>query len=142
MQDSASLIQTDSLTIEVFTHDLYQDMNTDKHLFDFSNYPVTHPMYSVVNKAELGKFKDETAGVAISEFVGLKPKMYSIKYGKCEKQAAKGITKAVIKKYLRHEMFRDCLFDKRTTRHDIKLIRSDKHQLYSTVIGKKVPFPL
>ena len=33
--------------------------------FDFSNYPTTHRLYSIENKAVLGKFKDETAGEPI-----------------------------------------------------------------------------
>ena len=43
--------------------------------FDFSNYPTTHPLYSIENKAVLGKFKDETAGEPIEEFIGLRSKM-------------------------------------------------------------------
>ena len=33
--------------------------------------------YDNSNKLIIGKMTDETAGVAIEEFVGLKPKMYS-----------------------------------------------------------------
>ena len=44
-------------------------------MFDFSNYS-TRSKYDNSNKLVIGKMKDETAGVAIEEFVGLKPKMY------------------------------------------------------------------
>jgi hypothetical protein len=46
--------------------------------------------------------KDETHGITIQEFVGLRPKMYSILYTEnsklVEKKTAKGIKKSVTKK--------------------------------------------
>ena len=33
---------------------------------------TAHPLFSEVNKAVIGKFKDETASVPIKEFVGLR----------------------------------------------------------------------
>ena len=46
-------------------------------MFDFSNYSTKSKYYDDSNKLVMGKLKDETAAVAIKEFVGLKPKMYS-----------------------------------------------------------------
>ena len=46
-------------------------------MFDFSNYSTKSKYYDDTNKLMVGKMKDETAGVAIKELVGLKPKMYS-----------------------------------------------------------------
>jgi len=85
------ITDTDSLTYKVTTPDLYQDMKQDLHLYDTSSYPQDHPLYSAVNKKVIGKFKDETGGLPITEFVGLRPKMYSIKLedGK-EKKTGKG----------------------------------------------------
>ena len=34
-----------------------------KDLYDFSNYPCVHLLYSDENKKVIGKYKDETAGV-------------------------------------------------------------------------------
>ena len=51
-------------------------MKSDKEMFDFSNYSTTSKHYNNSNKLVIGKMKDETAGVVIKEFVGLKPKMY------------------------------------------------------------------
>ena len=45
---------------------------------DFSNYSTKSKYYDSSNKLVIGKLKDETGGAAITEFVGLKPKMYSI----------------------------------------------------------------
>ena len=47
-------------------------------MFYFSNYSTKSKYYNNSNKLVIGKMKDETGGVVIEEFVGLKPKMYSI----------------------------------------------------------------
>jgi len=61
--------------------------------------------YSIKNKKIPGKFKDEMNGKIISEFIGLRSKMYSIKVfnEKKNKQVAKGIKKNVIKNELDFE---------------------------------------
>ena len=42
-------------------------------MFDFSNYSTKSKYYDNYNKLVIGKMKNETAGIAIEEFVGLKP---------------------------------------------------------------------
>ena len=92
---------TDSLCYEIKTDDIYQDMLQDINLFDTSEYGQSHPLYNLANKKVLGKMKDETHGIPIQEFVGLRPKMYSILYTEnnklVEKKTAKGIKKSVTK---------------------------------------------
>ena len=51
-------------------------IDKDKEMFDFNNYSAAWKYYDS-KKLVVGKMKDEAAGVAIKEFVGLKPKMYS-----------------------------------------------------------------
>ena len=46
-------------------------------MFDLSNYSAESKYNDDSNTLVVGKLKDETPGVAINEFVGLKPKMYS-----------------------------------------------------------------
>ena len=46
-------------------------------MFDFSNYSTKSKYYDDSNKLVIGKIKDQTGGVAIKEFVGLKSKMHS-----------------------------------------------------------------
>ena len=46
-------------------------------MFDFSNYSTKSKDYDDSKKSAVGKTKDETGRVAIKEFVGLNPKMYS-----------------------------------------------------------------
>ena len=63
---------------EIRTEDVYEDFSSDKQMFDFSNYSIKSKYYDNLNKLNIGKMKDETGGVAIEEYVGLKPKMYSL----------------------------------------------------------------
>ncbi|CAG2214067.1 unnamed protein product [Mytilus edulis] len=122
---------TDSLCYNINTDDIYQDMMEDRHLFDTSEYHPEHRLYSTLNKKVLGKMKDETHGIPIQEFVGLKSKMYSLIYEEnetlCEKKTAKGIKKSVIKHDTRHEHYKQCLFTQ---------IRSYDHTLYNISINK------
>ena len=67
---------TDYLMDEVCTDDFYQDMWAMKEEFDLASCPKS-PFYDPTNNKLVGKFKDEASGPSISEFVGLKPKMYS-----------------------------------------------------------------
>ena len=68
---------TDSLMYEIKTEDVYEDFSSDKETFDFSSYSTKSKYYNDSNKLVTEKTKNETGGVAIQEFVGLKPKMYS-----------------------------------------------------------------
>ena len=51
-------------------------------MFDFSSYSEDSEFFDKTNKKAIGKMKDEFGGVIVTEFVGLKPKMYSIKKNK------------------------------------------------------------
>ena len=46
----------------------------------FSDYPINHPNYDITNKKLSMKYKDELKSKIITEFIGLKPKMYSFDY--------------------------------------------------------------
>ena len=128
---------TDSLTYEIEAEDIYQDFWDDKERFDNSDYPRASPYYYDSNKKIIGKFKDEAAGVPITEFVGLRSKMYSYtKEDGKEGKTAKGIKKAVIKNDIQFENYRDILFNKKQIRHKMRTIRSQSHQLGSYEINK------
>ena len=129
---------TDSLTYHIKTDDLYQDTKQDLHLYDNRNYPQDHPLYSTTNKKVIGKLKDETGSLPISEFVGLRSKMYSIKLdnGK-EKKTGKGIKKSVLKKEMRHQDFKDCLFLRQDYEHTMVNFRSQHHQLFTIKQSKR-----
>ena len=48
-------------------------------MFDFSNYSKDSRIFNETNKNVIDKMKDEFGGVIVSEFDGLKSKMYSVK---------------------------------------------------------------
>ena len=88
---------TDSLVLHIFTDDVYDDMRNTHEWYDTSNYKESHPLFSNANKKVLGKMKDECAGTPISEFVGLRAKMYSILKADSEHiHRAKGIKKSTV----------------------------------------------
>ena len=125
------------LTYEIKTDDLYADFYEDRDLFDNSDYSPDSPFYFNENKKVIGKFKDETAGVPVIEFVGLRSKMYSyITDDGKDGRTAKGIKKCVIKKKIRHENYKSTLFDGTQLHHKMSTIRSNKHELYSVEINK------
>jgi hypothetical protein len=132
---------TDSLTYHIETDDLYNDFQQNKELFDLSNYSKNHFCYDESNKAIIGKFKDETDGIPIIDFKGLRSKMYSIKLdNNKEKATGKGIKKQALKNKIKHSDYERCLFgnDLKDKQQVIQfnLIRSQKHQLYTYSLNK------
>ena len=82
---------------EIKTENVYEDFSNDKEMFDFINYSTKSKYYNNSNKLVVGKMKDETDGVMVEEFVGLKPKinLYLVDDdSECKK--AKGINKNVV----------------------------------------------
>jgi len=130
--DKVSLLytDTDSLLYQVQTEDVYRDMREHSSEYDFSDYPKDHPCYSVDNKKVVGKFKDECHSRPIAEFVGLRPKMYSILEASGNNiKKAKGVQKTVVKKDLRHELYKQCLDEHKEMKHKQTVIRSHNHQM-------------
>ena len=110
---------TDSLVYEIKGVDsVYDEVFRDKKLFDFSGYDKRSRYYDYVNKKVIGKMKDEMSGKIIAEFVGLRPKMYSIVTVDDETLVrAKGVDRELM-----HSEFKDVLFDKKVVRHCMKRI--------------------
>ena len=69
---------TDNLTYEIKSENVYEEFFKQKDLFDFSNYSKDSKFFNETNKKVIGKMKDKFGGVIVNEFVGLKSKMYSI----------------------------------------------------------------
>ena len=127
---------TDSLTYEIEARDVYSDFWNDKDKFDNSDYSVSSPYFYNTNKKVIGKFKDEAAGVPICEFVGLRSKMYSyMKSNQKGGKTAKGIKKNIAKN-IKHENYKETLFNKKQMYHKMKTIRSQNHELGSFEINK------
>ena len=128
---------TDSLTYQIEAKDVYKDFWNDKDMFDNSDYPENSPYYCNANKKVIGKFKDEACGVLITEFIGLKSKMYSyVKDNEKSGRTAKGIKKNIIKNNIKHEDYKNMLMNNDQMHHRMKTIRSQRHQLGSFEINK------
>ena len=87
-QDNIELVytDTDSFVIHTKAKDIYEDFKEISNHMDFSGYDKAHKCYDPTNKKVLGKFKDECDGKLITHFIGLKPKSYSFKIQKEEKE--------------------------------------------------------
>ena len=131
---------TDSLAYEIETEDFYRDISSDvKSKFDTSNYPKNHPsgILTGVNKKVIGMFKDEAAGKQIAEFVGLRAKLYSYRVEESyEEKKCKGVKKAVIKKTITFNDYKDCLFDNKPAMRKMNVIRSHLHTMYTETVNK------
>ena len=128
----------DSSTYEIEPEDVYTDLWNDKGMFDNSDYLESSPyQYCNANKKVIGKFKDQACGVPITEFVGLKSKMYSyIKNDEKGGKTTKDIKKNVIKNNIKHEDYKNTLINNEQMHHKMKTIRSQRHQLGSNEIKK------
>ena len=113
---------TDSLAYAVQTDDIYKGMATDAaDRYDFSEYPLDHPLYDTSNRKALGFFKDELNSVPMQEFVGLRPKCYAFHCtgkvdknvlehtGSVEEKTAKGVKRKVKDDHLHFAHYLDTL---------------------------------
>ena len=131
---------TDSLMYEIKTKDFYLDICPDvRDKFDTSDYPSNHKsgILTGANKKVIGMFKDEVAGKHITHFVGLRPKIYSFKIEEDrEVRKCKGIKKNVVRKTMDFDDYVKCLFSGEKEMRSMKIIRSEKHDIYSKEVNK------
>ena len=140
--DNAKLLftDTDSFLYEIKTDDFYKDISGDvRDRFDTSDYPENHPsgIPTGINKKVLGMFKDEVAGKIITEFVGLRAKLYSFKMedGK-ENKRCKGVKKQVVKESITHEDYKTCLLTGKEILRKQNILRSYDHEVYTEEVNK------
>ena len=107
-------------------------------IFDSSNYPQDHPLYSTSNKARLGCFKDEGAGKVIEEMILLRPKMYSIKFIGEEGgiKRAKGISRHLVAS-TSHHAYQEAFFSKLETSYQMTILRSRLHTVETVTFRKR-----
>ena len=104
----------------------------------------------------IGKFKDETAGMPITKFTGLKSKMYSYEVEKkieneetkevkikfCEQLKAKGVKKYLMdnnhpnERYFNYSHFEDTLHEEKIIKAEMKCMRSDYHEMHNILVNK------
>ena len=135
-EDKARLcyMDTDSFVVNIKTKDFYKDIAENvKERFDTSNYIYDRPLPTGNNKKVIGLMKDELGGDIITEFVALRPKAYSyITNYFIEMKKAKGTKKCVVKKMLRFEDYKKCLF----SNGKVQRFKSENHEVYTENINK------
>ena len=113
---------------EMKTEDVDQDFGSDKEMFDFSNYCSKSKYYDVSNKLVIGRMKDETEGVVIKEFVGLKPKINSFFIDESKKKKAKDANKSFVAT-ISHNEYKDVLLNNECIRHSMNRIQSKDQKI-------------
>ena len=133
---------TDSVVIHVQTEDIYADMAQNLNDYDTSNnYSPGHPLFSDQNKKVIGKFKDELGGKVMTEFIGIRPKMYSF-IGEESGKKAKGVKKSVLQNSITHEDYKKCLLNREVFSRDMPGLRSYHHVIKGETVHKVALSPL
>ena len=128
---------TDSLIYSIKTEDFYKDIADDVETrFDTSGYIPNRPLPVGLNKKVIGLMKDELGGEIMTEFVSLRPKMYSYKVGNSEPKKCKRIKKCVVKKMISFDDYKKCLFSRDRTHRSQLLFRSCKHEVKTLEVNK------
>ena len=111
----------DSLVYHIKTEDFYADITDNVPArFDASGYCPNRPLPVGLNKKVIGLMKDELGGVIMTEFVALRPKLYSYKkLDGSEDKKCKGNKKCVVKKTLTFEDYKTCLLSDSTKYRDL-----------------------
>ena len=131
-------LDTDSLVYRIKTKDFYADIADDaEERFDTSSYCSNRPLPVGMNKKVTGLMKDKLEGAIMTEFVALRPKLYSYrKLDGAEDKKCKGIKKCVIKKTLTFEDYKNCLFNPDAIYRSQLMFRSTKHEVHTIEVNK------
>ena len=133
-------MDTDSPVYDIKTEDFYEDIANDVEArFDTSGYSKTdfRPLPIGLNKKVIRLMKDELGGKIMTEFVALRPKLYSYKkLDGSEDKKCKAIKKCVVKKTLTFEDYKTCLFNDSTEYRSQLMFRSSKHEVHTIKVNK------
>ena len=105
--------------------------------FDTFGYCPNCPLPIGLNKKVIGLMKNELGGAIMTEFVALRPKLYSYrKLDGVEDKKCKGIKKCVVKKTLTFDDYKDCLFNPDGIYRSQLMFRSSKHEVHTIEVNK------
>ena len=140
-------MDTDSFIMNIKTNDFYIDIASDvENRFDTSNYEANTPETSALahrplptgkNKKVIGLMKDKLGGKIITEFVTLRPKMYSfLTDDSKEDKKAKGTKKCIMKKMIQFNDYKKCLLNGEIILKSQQRFISNKHDVYMEDVNK------
>lgn len=124
---------TDSLIYHIECADVYENMKCDIVRFDTSDYAVDNAYgIPLVNKKVPGLMKDENNGAIMTEFVGLRAKMYALRVnGKKDTKKVKGIKSNVVARTITFDDYTQCLNEEIEMKRQQSYVRSKLHQVYT-----------
>ena len=133
-----SYMNTDSFIMNIKTEHFYKDIANDvEKRFDTSNYEVKRLLPTGKNKKVIGLMKDELGGKIVTEFVTLRPKIYSYLTDDCkEDKKAKGTKKCVIKRMSKFNDYKMCLVKNEVILKSQQRFKSKGHDVYTENINK------
>ena len=129
---------TDSLIYYLQCENVYHDMKRDLSKFDTSDYSEDN-VYDIprANKKIPGLMKDENNGAIMTEFVGLRAKMYALRVtGQKDTKKVKGIKKNVVTRTITFDDYTQCLSDEIELTRRQSCIRSKMHEVYTVSESK------
>ena len=131
-------MDTDSLVYDIKTEDFHEDISDDVLArFDNSGYCPNRPLLVGLSKKVTGLMKDELGGKIMTEFVALRPKLYSYKkLDDSEDKKCKEIKKCIVKKTLTFEDYKGSLFNDSTEYRSQLMFRSAKHEVHTIEVNK------
>ncbi|EFA09106.1 hypothetical protein TcasGA2_TC015228 [Tribolium castaneum] len=129
---------TDSLVIEIFCENIYDDIKSNIERFDTSNYKAENIHGIPVSSSVIGKMKDEYKGRVISEFLGTGAKAYCVDVEGELSKKAKGIKHNVITSELHKIDYQNAVTVPNTEIiKEMNIFRSKLHNIY-TELKKKI----
>ncbi|XP_025161876.1 uncharacterized protein LOC112590207 [Harpegnathos saltator] len=123
----------DSLIYHIMSDDVYELMKRDIARFDTSDYSQNN-IYGMPlkNKKIPGLMKDENNGAIMTEFFGLRTKMYVLKVeGKKDTKRAKGVKRNIKARTINFNDYTYCLREEIETSQRQSYIRSKLHEVYT-----------
>ena len=131
-------MDTDSLVYHIKTEDFYADIVDDvQTIYNTSGYIPDRPLPIGLNKKVIGLMKDELGGKIMTEFMALRPRLYSYKkLDGSEDKKCKGIKKCIVKKTLTFEDHKTCLFNDSTEYRLQLMFRLSKHEVRTIEVNK------
>ena len=124
---------TDSLIYRVECEDVYETMKRDIARFDTSDYPMDNAYgMPLANKKVPGLMKDENNGAIMTEFVGLRAKMYAVRVDdKKDIKKVKGVKNNVVAQTITFDDYTRCLNEEIEMTRRQSCIRSKLHEVYT-----------
>ncbi|XP_011696250.1 PREDICTED: uncharacterized protein LOC105454958 [Wasmannia auropunctata] len=122
---------TDSLIYHLECEDVYETMKHDIARFDTSDYPMDNAYGTPrANKKVPGLMKDENNGAIMTEFVGLRAKMYAVRVdGRRDIKKIKGVKSNVVARTITFDDYTRCLNEHIEMTRSQSCIRSRLHEI-------------